>query len=78
MYYSFMGDFCDRYANYLFAKARASGSNLQAVETQVQQMRRILGNPFLNAAATFTEPFPVGLIITLISSAILRKRESGR
>ena len=74
MYYSFMGDFCDRYANYLFAKARAAGTSQQVVEAQVQQMRRILGNPFLNAAVTFTEPFPVGLIITLISSLILRKK----
>ena len=74
MYYTFMGDFCDRYANYLFEKARASGTSLQVVEAKVQQLKRILGNPFLNAAVTFTEPFPIGLVITLISSAILRKK----
>ena len=32
-------------------------------------------NPFVNAAFAFTEPFPVGLIITLISALILRKRK---
>jgi hypothetical protein len=29
---------------------------------------------FINAAISLTEPFPVGLIITLISAAILRKK----
>ena len=31
-------------------------------------------NPLLNAAMTFIEPFPVGLGITLISAAVLRKK----
>ena len=35
-------------------------------------------NPFVNAAITFTEPFPIGLIVTLISAAILRKKTSRR
>jgi len=34
----------------------------------------MLNNPLINAALTFTEPFPIGLIITLISAAILRKK----
>jgi len=33
-----------------------------------------LNNPLVNAAFTFIEPFPVGLILTLISAAILRRR----
>ncbi len=32
-------------------------------------------NPFIRAAMTFMEIFPVGLIIALISAAILRKSE---
>jgi hypothetical protein len=31
-------------------------------------------NPLLNAAVTFIEPFPIGLLITLISAAVLRKK----
>jgi hypothetical protein len=31
-------------------------------------------NPLVRAAFTFIEPFPVGLLITLISAAIVRKR----
>ena len=31
-------------------------------------------NPLLNSAMTFLEPFPVGLFVTLISAAVLRKK----
>jgi hypothetical protein len=37
-------------------------------------MKAMLDNPLIFAAIGFTEPFPVGLIITTISAAILRKR----
>jgi hypothetical protein len=35
-----------------------------------------VNNPLLNAAMTFIEPFPVGLIRTLVSAAILRRRSA--
>ena len=31
-------------------------------------------NPLFNAAMTFIEPFPVGLVITLLSALILKKK----
>ena len=34
----------------------------------------MLDNPLINARLTFIEPFPVGLAITLISAAILRRK----
>ena len=33
-----------------------------------------LDNPAISTAFVFLEPFPVGLLVTLISAAILRKR----
>lgn len=33
-----------------------------------------LENPFVNAGMTFMEVFPVGLIVTVVSAAILRKK----
>ena len=38
----------------------------------------MLDNPLINAAVTFTEPFPVGLLITLISAAVLRRHLTAR
>jgi hypothetical protein len=79
LYFKFMPDFFDKYASYVIEKARASGASQQVIDTQLQQMKSfkaMYDNPFINAAITFTEPFPVGLIVTLISAAILRKKTS--
>ena len=77
LYFKFMPDFVDKYASYMVEKVRASGASQQAIDAQLQQMnsfKAMYNNPFINAAMTFVEPFPVGLIVTLISAAILRKK----
>jgi hypothetical protein len=76
-YYNFMPDFVEKYAAFMVEKARASGASQQTIAATLQEMdsmKAMLANPLINAAVTFTEPFPVGLLITLISSAILRKK----
>jgi hypothetical protein len=40
----------------------------------MKKFQEMYENPLFNAAMTFIEPFPVGLVITLISAAILRKK----
>jgi len=37
-------------------------------------MKELYKNPLFNVAITFIEPFPIGLIMTLISAAILPKK----
>ena len=77
LYYNFMPDFMDKYAAHAVQKLQASGASAAAVQAQVQKMekfKQMYANPLINAAMTFIEPFPVGLVITLISAAILRKR----
>ena len=79
LYFKFMPDFADKYAAHAIEKLKAAGATATAIQAQMDEaknLKRILDNPFLNAAATFIEPFPVGLIITLISALILRKRKS--
>ena len=76
-YYNFIPDFVERYASYMVEKARASGASQQTIAATLQEMNSMkvmLDNPLINAAITFTEPFPVGLLVTLISAAILRKK----
>jgi hypothetical protein len=41
---------------------------------QMNSLKAMYDNLFINAAITFTEPFPIGLIVTLISAAILRTK----
>jgi len=77
LYFKFLPDFCEKYSAYMVEKARASGASQQVIEATRQQMKDMkvmLDNPLINAAFAFIEPLPVGLIITLVSAAILRKR----
>jgi hypothetical protein len=77
IYFKFMPDFVDKYVSHVIEKAKASGASPEAIQAQVQEMKKfkdMYDNPFFNAAITFTEPFPVGLIVTLVSAAILRKK----
>jgi hypothetical protein len=77
IYFFFMPDFAEKFGNYLIEKMRASGASAQAIEAKIQEMKQfkaMYDNPLFNAAMTFVEPFPIGLIITLISAAILRKK----
>jgi hypothetical protein len=40
----------------------------------IQHSQQLYQNPLVNIAYTFIEPLPVGLIITFISAAILRRK----
>jgi hypothetical protein len=67
----------DKYGAYMIEKLKTSGASPQAVQAQVQQMNRykeLYENPLFNAAITFVEPFPIGLGITLLSAAVLRRK----
>ena len=72
-------DFGDKYAAYMVEDKRASGASQAEIDQtakQGEEIKRMLENPLINAAVTFTEPFPVGLLVTLISAAVLRKQEA--
>ena len=77
LYYHFLPGFMDKYAAYSVEKAKNSGASPAAVQAQIEQLQRykeLYQNPFVNAALTFIEPFPIGLVVTLISAAILRRK----
>jgi len=77
MYFKFMPDFMVNYGAHEIEKARAAGASpavIQAKLKEMQHAKEIYDNPIYNAAQTFLEPFPVGLLITLISAAVLRKK----
>ena len=77
LYFNFMHDYLDKYAVHVLDKARAAGATQAALAAQAEQLRHFkqqYENPLFNAAMTFLEPFPVALVVTLISAAILRKK----
>jgi len=65
--------FGERFMTMCVAHIKSSGASPEAIQTQLNQLK-YLDNPIINAAMSFIEPFPVGLIITLISALILRKK----
>lgn len=77
LYYNFLPDFVEKYGAYMVEKAKAAGASQQTIAATIQDMKNMktmLDNPLINAAMTFLEPFPVGLIVTVVSAAILRKK----
>jgi hypothetical protein len=77
LYFNFMPHFMDSYFAAQIHKVQSSGLDPATTAAQVaaiQRSQQLYQNPFVNMAYTFLEPFPVGLIITLISAAVLRKR----
>ncbi|MFN2494133.1 MAG: DUF4199 domain-containing protein [Pyrinomonadaceae bacterium] len=77
IYFKLMPGFVEKYSNYMVEQLRASGASQEAIEAKLQEMKSfkaMLDNPVINAALSFIEPLPVGLIMTLISAAILRKK----
>jgi len=77
IYFNFMPDFMDKYGAQVLQKMQASGATAAAIQEKSEELNKLkvmYKNPLFNAAMTFIEPFPVGLVITLISAAVLRKK----
>ncbi|GCC52843.1 DUF4199 domain-containing protein [Chryseotalea sanaruensis] len=53
----------------------ASEAELTEMKTSLDSMATIYQNPLMRFSMTLMEIFPVGLIITLISAGLLRKKE---
>jgi len=77
LYFNFLHDFMDKYGAHVIEKLKAAGASAAAIEAKLQELKKFkeqYENPLFNSLVTFLEPFPVGLVITLISAAILRKK----
>jgi len=77
IYYNFIPGFWDAYGAHLVEKLTASGASPVAIQAKLQQVKKykeLYKNPFFNAVLTFIHPFPIGLVITLISALILRRK----
>lgn len=81
LYFKFMPDFMDTYVAHMVEQVKASGATAAQIQKQIEDLNKFkvdYKNPFYNAAMTFIEPFPVGLVITLLSAAVLRRKQPGQ
>jgi hypothetical protein len=77
LYFNFMPHFMDGYFAEQIRKVQASGLDSATTAAQVAAIRHsqeLYQNPLVNMAYTFMEPLPVGLVITLVSAALLRRK----
>jgi hypothetical protein len=76
-YFNFFPNFLDSYTAHVLQKMQAKGASpaeIQKTTAQMAEMAKHYQNLFYNSALTFMEIFPVGLIVTLVSAAILRRK----
>ncbi|MFT3727483.1 MAG: DUF4199 domain-containing protein [Terricaulis sp.] len=64
--------FADEYAASMIEHARAAGRSVEAATAQAEAFKTEYANPLYRMPMTFLEIFPVGLLIALISAALLR------
>jgi amino acid transporter len=76
-YNFFVPDFLDAYAEHCMRQAVKDGASAQELadkKEMLQMTREWYKNPFLFALVTFSEVFPVGLVVALISAFLLKKK----
>jgi hypothetical protein len=70
-------DFAGDYAKILIEQQRAKGASptdLAKLTAEMDEFKTQYANPLYRLPMTFTEIFPVGVLVSLISAALLRKR----
>jgi hypothetical protein len=68
-------DFMANYSQSLIDGMRAKGASAAAIQAKTEEMRGIAEmyrNPLWRMPITFSEIFPVGLLVALVSAALLR------
>jgi hypothetical protein len=77
LYFNFMPHFMDSYFAAQIHRVQSAGLDSASTAAQVaaiQHSQQLYQNPLINIAYTVMEPLPVGLVITLISAAILSRK----
>lgn len=78
IYNTMMNDFYEKYTEHIIEKMKhdnASGEAIEAVRQKMAVEGENYKKPLFRMAWTFIEYFPVGLIVTLICSLILKKKQ---
>jgi hypothetical protein len=73
----FLPNFMTDYVGATVSSMQAAGDSQTAIETKVEEMNKMAEmykNPIFKTLITYTEILPVGILISLISAAILKKK----
>ena len=67
----------DKYSAHMIDELKRSGASQLEIDKQTKEMADfapLFKNPFFMAMMTYLEILPVGIIVTLISSLILKRK----
>jgi hypothetical protein len=70
--------FIDEYTEHYIGKLKEKGTPQEEIDktvTEMASMKEMYKNPVIRFGMTLMEILPVGIIVTLVSAAILRKKE---
>jgi len=76
-YFNFVPDFLEKFSAHALSRLNESGASEEEIAKftkQMEWMAKYYPNIFVNSAITFLEVFPAGVVVTLISAALLRRR----
>jgi uncharacterized protein DUF4199 len=76
-YYFFLTDFAEKYSAGVLQKLKDSGASAAELAKKTAEMTsftRMYKNPLFNALLTYMEILPVGLIVSLISALVLKRK----
>lgn len=76
-YYVFIPDFGEKYAAHVLETLKTSGASETVIAQKTAEMAKfseLYKNPFFNALLTYSEILPVGLIVSVISAIILKRK----
>jgi len=78
-YHFFMPDFMDRYSAHVLKEAVDSGATQIEISEKTAEMEKygeMYKNPLFVIMFTYLEILPVGILVTVISSIILKRKEN--
>lgn len=77
-YYIFLPDFIDYYTQHVLYMEEINGATQAQVDAKAAEMaefKEMYKNPLFVIVVTYAEILPLGLMISLISAALLRKKQ---
>lgn len=72
-YYLFVPDFIDVYTSYVLDNC--AKADLQAKTIEMANFKEMYKNPLFVILITYSEVLPIGLVVTLVSALILKKKQ---
>lgn len=78
-YFVFIPDFMEKYSAHMVDELKAGGAGQAEIEIKTKELAgfaTMYKNPFFNAMMTYMEILPVGLVVSLISALILKRKSA--